>query len=131
MATLYAGSDNYLVQRGGHALSPRRAWEASQTTPFEDSGRATLGPAVFLARPERLLAVCCFLIVACSGPSARADEENPTVGMPARIKVVLPGPELEARPIENRDAPLVLRLVHVEEVEDGFRYDLEYTGLVP
>ena len=45
--------------------------------------------------------------------------------------VVLPGPELEAKPIDNRLAPLVLRVIPVEAAEEGFRYHLEYTGLEP
>jgi hypothetical protein len=51
--------------------------------------------------------------------------------MPARLTVVLPGPELEAKPIDKREAPLVLRIVRVEPAEEGFRYTLEYTGMVP
>jgi hypothetical protein len=51
--------------------------------------------------------------------------------MPARLVAVLPGPELEATPIDDRAAPLVVRIVRVEPVAGGFRYELEYTGMVP
>jgi hypothetical protein len=69
---------------------------------------------------------CCLLLVFLA-----ASDEAPTVGMPARIKVVLPGADLEAKPIEEREAPVVVRVIGVEPTEDGPRYTLEYTGLVP
>jgi hypothetical protein len=75
------------------------------------------------------LALC--LLALCFASSARGADEAPTVGMPARLTVVLPGPELEAKPIDDRKAPVVVRIIRVEAVEDGFRYDLEYTGMVP
>jgi hypothetical protein len=51
--------------------------------------------------------------------------------MPRRLSVVLPGPALEANPLDSRKAPLVLRILSVEQTADGRRYDLEYTGMVP
>jgi hypothetical protein len=71
-----------------------------------------------------------FFFLLCFVPSSLAGEGSPTVGMPARRTEVLPGPELEAKP-PDREAPLVLRIVRAEPAEDGFRYELEYTGLVP
>jgi hypothetical protein len=63
------------------------------------------------------------------GPEQRS---RSTVGMPARIEqVVLPGPELEARPIEDRRAPLVLRIVATYPHGTAFRYDVIYYGLEP
>lgn len=73
-----------------------------------------------------------FSVTLWLAPSSFAEEEPiPAVGMSARLEVVLPGPELEALPIENRDAPLVLRVIHVAPAEQGFRYELEYVGFVP
>lgn len=54
-----------------------------------------------------------------------------TVGMPARIEqLVLPGTELEAKPRDDRMAPLVLRVLAVYPHGTAFRYDLEYVGMV-
>ena len=55
-----------------------------------------------------------------------------TVGMPGRLDgVVLPGPELEAKPLTDKRAPVVLRVAAVYPHGTAFRYDLEYTGLEP
>jgi hypothetical protein len=71
--------------------------------------------------------------------AAAADEQAPpqprsrsTVGVPARLEqVVLPGPELEVKPIEDRRAPLVVRIAAVYPHGSAFRYDLTYYGLEP
>jgi hypothetical protein len=55
-----------------------------------------------------------------------------TVGMAGRLEgVVLPGTELEARRLEDRRSPIVLRVVRVYPHGSMFRYDLEYSGLEP
>ena len=55
-----------------------------------------------------------------------------TVGMPARIEqLVLPGTELEAKPIEDRRTPVVLRIVNSYPHGSAFRYDIVYYGLEP
>ncbi len=55
-----------------------------------------------------------------------------TVGMAATIEqLVLPGSELVAKPITDRQTPLVLRVVKAYPHGDSFRYDLEYYGLEP
>ncbi len=61
------------------------------------------------------------------------DSRRPTVGMPARIdQLVLPGSELEAVPIRDRETPVVLRIVDVyPHGPSAFRYDLVYYGLEP
>ncbi len=62
-------------------------------------------------------------------PPMRAES---TVGMPRALEaVVLPGPELEAKPLTDRKSPVVLRVVQVYPHGTDFRYDLEYTGLAP
>ncbi len=71
-----------------------------------------------------------------AGQTARGQDAPPratsTVGMPARIdQLVLPGPELEARPIEDRRTPVVVRIVAAYPHGSAFRYDLVYYGLEP
>jgi hypothetical protein len=52
--------------------------------------------------------------------------------MPGKIdQIVLPGAELEARPIDSRAVPLVLRVVAAYPHGTAFRYDLEFYGLEP
>lgn len=64
-------------------------------------------------------------------PSLQAQPET-TVGMTGRMEgVVLPGPELEAKPLTDRKTKLVLRVVQVYPHGTAFRYDLEYFGLEP
>src|SRR6516162_1558386 len=68
--------------------------------------------------------------------SAQADSPPPrstsTVGMPAKIEqLVLPGPELEAKPLEDRRAPVVVRITGVYPHGTAFRYDLVYYALEP
>ncbi|MGL4551427.1 MAG: hypothetical protein ACRC33_09590 [Gemmataceae bacterium] len=73
-------------------------------------------------------AILVLLVAAAAGV---AQAPAPTVGTRARIEVTLPGPELEAKPIESRDAPLVLRVLRAEPAAAGYRYELEYAGMVP
>jgi hypothetical protein len=59
------------------------------------------------------------------------DRRTSSVGMPARVgQVVLPGPELEARPVDPK-APVVVRVVNTYPHGTAFRYDLVYYGLEP
>lgn len=64
---------------------------------------------------------------------ARADDRAATlVGMRGRLEgVVLPGPELEVRPLEDSQAPFVLRILNVYPHGTAFRYDFVYYGLEP
>lgn len=65
------------------------------------------------------------------GPATVAKRES-SVGLPVKIEqLVLPGTELEAKPISDRDAKLVLRVVSTYPHGTAFRYDLEYYGLEP
>jgi hypothetical protein len=54
-----------------------------------------------------------------------------TVGLPVRLTQVLPGSELEVKPLVDRRSPIVLRIVSSEEMGDGYRYEFEYYGLEP
>jgi hypothetical protein len=52
--------------------------------------------------------------------------------MPAKLEqLVLPGPELEAKPIEDRRAPVVVRIAAVYPHGTAFRYDIVYYALEP
>lgn len=54
------------------------------------------------------------------------------VGMPARLEqVILPGPPLVARPLADRQRPLVLRIEQVYPHGSEFRYDMVYYALEP
>jgi hypothetical protein len=55
-----------------------------------------------------------------------------TVGMSGKIEqVVVPGSELEVKPLEDRRAPFVLRIAAVYPHGTAFRYDLVFYGLEP
>lgn len=55
-----------------------------------------------------------------------------SVGYPVRIdQLLLPGSKLISRPLESREAPLVIRVLDGFAHGDGYRYDLEVTGLDP
>jgi len=55
-----------------------------------------------------------------------------TVGFPVVLKqVLLPGSELTGRPVESREAKVVVRVLDSFAHGDGFRYDLEVTGYEP
>jgi hypothetical protein len=52
--------------------------------------------------------------------------------MPARIEqLVLPGTELEVRPLDDRRAPVIVRMLASYPHGTAWRYDLEYYGLDP
>lgn len=79
----------------------------------------------------RSAALALLLALAPIGSAAAAEERSPSVGMTGRLEdVVLPGPELEPKPLAPED-PIVLRVVACRPHGAGFRYDLEFTGLEP
>jgi hypothetical protein len=74
------------------------------------------------------------LIAALALPAALAadDQRVAKVGRSARIdQLVLPGPELEAKPLGDRQAPVVVRAAGVAPHGSAFRYDFVYYGLEP
>jgi hypothetical protein len=77
---------------------------------------------------SRQLALALFL-TAVTPPVLAADA--PSVGFPAAVEVWLPGPELAAVPVDDRRAPLTLRVDRATPERDGYRYTLVYTGLEP
>src|SRR5947207_7634079 len=71
----------------------------------------------------------CLLVTVSS---AQGPVKETAVGASAKLEdVILPGSELEAKPIENRKVPVVLRVVRATRHGTAFRYDLEYYGLDP
>ena len=64
--------------------------------------------------------------------SARAQVPETPVGIGGRVdQIVIPGPELEAAPHDDRQTPIRLRIVATYPHGAAFRYDLEYQGLQP
>ena len=61
----------------------------------------------------RVVVMLGLLAITTSAASAE-DLRNPTVGISGKIEqLVLPGPELEAKPIEDDTVPVVLRVTAV------------------
>lgn len=55
-----------------------------------------------------------------------------SVGLPAKIEqFVIPGARVEARPIDDKRSPIVVRIIDVYPHGDALRYDLEFYGLEP
>jgi hypothetical protein len=78
------------------------------------------------------LLIFTLVSVETSLPGAETPRSTSTVGMPARIEqLVLPGTELEAKPIEDRRTPVILRIVNSYPHGSAFRYDIVYYGLEP
>lgn len=72
-----------------------------------------------------------FVLMLFSLGGAPADQ-SPTVGMPSKIEgLVLPGSELEVKPLDDRKTPIVLRITEVYKHGDSYRYDMTYYGLEP
>jgi hypothetical protein len=73
------------------------------------------------------------LVLALMYPAfARSADNRPVtlVGMHGHINdVLIPGPELEVRPMESRQAPFALRIVSVKPHGNAFRYDFDYYAL--
>lgn len=75
-------------------------------------------------------------VIPTAADQPAADQSKPlaksSVGLPQRInQIVLPGTELEARPSEDHDEPLVLRVVATYKHGSAYRYDLEFYCLEP
>ena len=76
---------------------------------------------------RRLLFVGLLLMTAPALPA-----QDVSVGVMARMEsVILPGPELEPKPIDSRKTPVVVRFTAVYPHGSDFRYDLEWYGLDP
>src|SRR5262249_23454968 len=79
----------------------------------------------------------CFallLLTLVSPARVHAEDEHPVtlVGMRGHLDgVVLPGSELEVRPLEDSQAPFVLRIANVYRHGTAHRYDFVYYALEP
>lgn len=98
---------------------------------------------------KTMFALALLLVAALPGRAAEAppavppavdqpavDQAKPlsksSVGLPQRInQIVLSGTELEVRPSEDHDEPLVLRVVATYKHGSAYRYDLEFYCLEP
>src|SRR5262245_28778830 len=68
------------------------------------------------------------LVVAADPPK----QSPPTVGMERQItEFVLPGTELEVKPLADRRVPLVVRITRSVQHGTAWRYDLTWHGLEP
>jgi hypothetical protein len=73
----------------------------------------------------------CIILCGCAVAHAE-DRRETTVGMTGRIdQIVLPGPELEAKPLHERGTPVVVRIINSYPHGTAFRYDLSYYVLEP
>ena len=86
-------------------------------------------PVVYYAvRLSRRLVVCvCFVPLMLCG---RLAADIPTVGMEGATNIVLPGPLLAAKPVNERSL-VVLRIVDSYLHGSATRYDVRYIGLLP
>lgn len=77
-----------------------------------------------------ILAVAAMLL---GTASLRAeDRRSVTVGMPGRIEqLILPGSELEVKPLDDPRAPVVVRIESAYRHGTAYRYDLVYYALEP
>jgi hypothetical protein len=76
------------------------------------------------------LGLAIFFFLVASAHAQRVSETP--VGVGGRIEqVVIPGPEVEVVPHEDRKLPIRLRIAAVYPHGTAFRYDLDYQGLEP
>lgn len=94
----------------------------------------SLDPRVVRRLTALLLAFPCLL----SAPLLAQDnainlpdaDSGPTVGYPAQlIGLILPGPRVVAKAFDDREQPLVVRILDTYSHGSQFRYDIEYYGL--
>ena len=75
--------------------------------------------------------LCVAQDVEATSDVGRKSDYMTTVGMPGKLlDLILPGPELEVKPIE-RDSIVVVRILQTIKHGSGHRYDLEYFCLEP
>jgi hypothetical protein len=88
-------------------------------------------------RSLRLLAAAVCMLMApgdlrLDAAESPRDQRQSTVGIPARIEqIILPGPELAVRRVEDVQSPLVLRIAGAWRHGTDYRYDLVYYALEP
>ncbi|MGL6073608.1 MAG: hypothetical protein ACRC8S_05540 [Fimbriiglobus sp.] len=58
--------------------------------------------------------------------------QSASVGVTVKMEsVILPGPELEVKPIDSKKTPIILRITRTYPHGSDFRYDFEWYGLDP
>lgn len=81
-----------------------------------------------------LLVICVFNVFLCGEGWAQLKSDAPqwpTVGTTTElVDVILPGPKLTGKPINDRD-PVIVRVTDAIVHGDGFRYRIEYQGMEP
>ena len=86
---------------------------------------------------NRLILVLGLLLAGATSAFAfdakpKTPDPSPSVGVVEQINdLVLPGTRLEAKPLVDRQAKVVLRLVDVAPHGNAFRYQMSYYGLEP
>lgn len=76
---------------------------------------------------KHLLSVMCVFLVAGTHTMAA---ELPTVGIEAKVEVLLPGPPLKTTPFDLK-SPITVRIASTRPHGSQIEYDLRYIGLVP
>ncbi len=106
-----------------------RQWPIRETERSRSCGELIAMTSTLALRV--LVAATCLLFAASEDLFAEGDHTS-TVGMQARIEqLVLPGSELEAKPLVDRRSPIVVRVTGAFAHGDSYRYDLAYFGLEP
>ncbi|MBL8852915.1 MAG: hypothetical protein JNK57_02980 [Planctomycetaceae bacterium] len=92
----------------------------------------------FARSPVNMVGLVCLALSAVAGwaqdvePPTTATRSQATVGSVGRLKeVLLPGSLLRVKPLDDRDAPIVVRIVDSFPHGDSHRYDLTYMALEP
>lgn len=74
----------------------------------------------------------CVALAGCGGSAPAPPAQVVSPGMRGVLTdLVLPGSELEAKPRDTHEAPIVLRVLAARPHGTDFRYDLEWYGLEP
>ena len=89
---------------------------------------------IFNRSSRTLLPLLFFLLIGVSEGFAQLKTQQPlwpTVGATTElVDVILPGPRLIGKPIDDRD-PVIVRVTDAIAHGDGFRYRIEYQGMEP
>jgi hypothetical protein len=72
----------------------------------------------------------CLLLCCLAVETISAETNVPTVGMEGKVEVLLPGTQLDARPVNPRSL-VTLRIADTRPHGTLIHYDLRYIGLVP
>ncbi len=77
-----------------------------------------------------MTSVFTIVVAATVAIGGGADSRSTSVGATVKIEqMVLPGSELEVKPLENRKLPVVLRIVNVDKHGSAHRYEMTYYAL--